>query len=105
MAGLRDITFRDTYVEFVDYRRRKKHMYKEVSFTEDNKHAVLRITNLIDNMEKELKLLGAKPCFMTIPPCSIETWNLHRLTIGRTTHLIHHRHNEDMQPNLISVIN
>ena len=30
-------------------------MYEEVSFTEDNKHAVLRITNLIDNMEKELK--------------------------------------------------
>ena len=105
MAGLCDITYRNTYVEFVDYGRRKKHMYEEVSFTGDNKHAVLRITNPIDNMEKELKLLGAKPCFMTIPPCSIETWNLHRLTTGRTTHLSHHKHYEDMQPNLISVIN
>ena len=56
-------------------------------------------------MEKELKLLGAKPCFMTIPSCSIEAWNHQRLTSGRTTHLIHHTHYEDMQLNLISVIN
>ena len=49
--------------------------------------------------------VDTKPCFMTIPPCSIETWNLHRLTTGRTTHLIHHWHYEDMQPNLISCMN
>ena len=105
MAGLCDITFRDTYIEFVDYRRRRAHMYEEVSFTEDNTQAVLRVTHIINNMEQELKWLGAKPCFMTIPPCSIQTWNFHRLTTGRTTHLIHHKHYEDMQPNLISVIN
>ena len=105
MAGLCDITFRDTYIEFIDYRRSRAHKYEEVSFTEDNTQAVLRVTNIIINMEQELKRLGAKPCFMTIPSCSIQTWNFHRLTTGRTTHFIHHRHYEDMQPNLISVIN
>ena len=105
MAGLCDIKYRDVYTEFVDYRRRKAHSYEEVSFTEDNTSAILRVTNLIDNIDKELRSLGAKPCFMTIPPCSLETWNLHRLNTGRTTHLIHHRQYPDMQSNLIFVIN
>ena len=104
MAGLCDVTHRDTYTEFVDYRRRRVHMYEEVSFTEDNTNAVLRVTNIIDNMDQEIRSLGAKPCFMTIPPCSIEAWNIHRLNTGRTTHLIHHRNYPDMQANLISVI-
>ena len=41
---------------------------------------------------------------MTIPPCSIEAWNIHRLNTRRTTHLIHHRNYPDIQANLISVI-
>ena len=70
MAGVCDIKYRDVYTEFVDYRRRKAHSYEEVSFTEDNTSAILRVTNLIDNMDKELRSLGAKPCFMTIPPAA-----------------------------------
>ena len=104
MIGLCDLTYRDTYTEFVDFRRRRVHMYEEASFTEDNTNAVLRVTNLIDNMDKEIRSFGAKSCFLTIPPCSIEAWNFHRLNTGRTTHLIHHRNYPNMQANLIPEI-
>ena len=69
-AGLYDITHRDIYAGFVDYMTLRVHSYEQVSFTEDNTGEILRVTNLIDNMDKELKSLGAKPCFMTIPPAA-----------------------------------
>ena len=104
MAGLCDITYRDIYPNHHDLIRYRTHMYEEVIFIEDHTEAIARITNLIDNMSEEIKLMGAKPCFMTISPCSLVNWNLRRLNNGRTTHLIQHQHYEDMQQNLIKAI-
>ena len=88
MRGLCDLTYRDTYTEFIDYMKQRVHMHEKVSFTEDNRNAVVRVTNLMDNMDTEIRSSEAKPWFMTIPPYSIEVWNLHRLNTRRTTHLI-----------------
>lgn len=103
LAGLCDITYMDRYIDHRD-RRGRPHFYEEVSFVEDNSHAILRVTHIINSISSTIKSLGAKPCFITIPPCSIENWNLHRLNTGRTTHLIHHTQYQDMQNNLITVI-
>ena len=104
MAGLCDITYRDIDPNHHDLIKYRTHMYEEVIFIEDHTETIARITNLIDNMSEEIKLMGAKPCFMTIPPCSLVNWNLHRLNNSRTTHLIHHQQYKDMQQNLIKAI-
>ena len=58
-------------------------MYEVVSFTEDNTTAILRVTNLIDNGQGT-EITRSKANFHDHPPCSIETWNLHRLNTDRT---------------------
>ena len=90
MVGLCDLTYRDTYTEFVDFMRRRVHIYEEVTFTKDNTNAVLRVTNLIENMDKEITSLGAKLCFMTPPPPPPPPMQHRRLEPSSPQHRTHH---------------
>ena len=104
MAGLCDNTYRDINPNHNDLITYRNHMYEETIFIEDHTEAIASIFNIIDNMSKQIKFMAAKPCFMTLPPCSLVNWISHRLNNGRTTHLIYHQQYEDMQQNLIKAI-
>ena len=96
MAGLCEITYRDIYT--VCGLQEMQGALIWGSLLHWRQHQCNSTNNQLDRQHGQ----RAEPCFMSIPPCSLEAWNLHRLNTGRTTHLIHHRHYPD---NLIFVIN
>lgn len=78
--------------------------YDEVIFNESPIVAIARMTNVIDSIASVVKEAGAKPCFATIVPASISSWNNTRLAQHKTSHLLHHRHYPHMQANMIKTI-
>lgn len=104
LGGICDITCMHKDHMGWDRETGKALFYEEVTFTEPVEQAVPRYQNLIENISAEIIKLGAKPCFMTVPPSSIETWNTARFNQGITTHLLHYNHYKDMQPNLVRAI-
>ena len=99
LAGLCDITYRDH-----DSCYRVNEPYDEVLFMETPSEATNRVCKIIDSVAEKVLRAGAKPCFATIPPCSLNTWNNIRLNQYKTAFLLHHTHYEDMQSNLITSI-
>ena len=105
MAGICDITYKDELPHRRDWDAyTKKHHYEEVIFMESPHEASTRIKTQLLNAAHQISSAGAAPCFCTIPPCSISTWNHERLKQRKTTHLLHFRHYDDMQVNLQKAI-
>ena len=92
IAGLPDLT-----IKLKD----RRYQYHEVIFPESPEQATQRLIETLHNDEGRIKSLGAKPCFATIAPMSISSWNNHCLDHHKTAHLIHHQQYEDMQDLLI----
>ena len=98
VAGLCDITHR-----IVDYYKAGR--YEEVIYIDSPQDTIHRMTRLIDSISQEILILGAKPCFSTIIPCSLRAWNIDtRLKQGKTTHTLHSHQYEDMQYMLNRVV-
>ena len=70
--------------------------YAEVVFTEDTTDAFNRICQRYIDISNNIRNNHAIPCFATITPMNIDTWNHYCLNQGFTSHLIHHNHYEDM---------
>ena len=86
IAGLCDITYMDRHGG-----------YEEVIYIESPQDTVTRIKNLIDSISENVLVYGAKPCFSTIIPSSLNDWNFLRLSQNKTTHLLHFHQYNDMQ--------
>ena len=92
VAGMCDLTFKDT-----DRRWSHKVKYEEVLFKGSALDTITRMTHLIDCISGHTLFMGAKPCFATILPMSLRTWNNYRLEQGKTSFLLHHNHYVEMQ--------
>ena len=86
VAGLCDITVHE-----------RRGRYKEVYYIESIQNTIDRLKNLIDTINHGILILGAKPCFSTIIPSSLQDWNFTRLQQHKTTHLLHSHQYNDMQ--------
>ena len=86
IAGLCDITYRDRHGN-----------YDEVYYIESPQATVNRMTRLIDSISLDIQVYGAKPCFATIIPCSLDDWNHLRLSQHKTSHLLHYHQYSDTQ--------
>ena len=99
MAGLCDVTYRDWDPDYSS-----NETYDEVIFNESPHQAFIRLRHTINYISNRITSLGAKPCFATIVPSSLKTWNNIRLEQNKTAFLIHHNHYDDMQTNMIKAI-
>ena len=100
LAGLCDVTFKDSNLNYKNDHER----YEEVFFMESWQEGVDRVTKSIHSVAESMNELNVIPIFSTIPPCSLHTWNFNRLNKGKTSYLLHHNYYEDMQYSLISTI-
>ena len=102
IAGLPDVTVKTNrnYYMNGEYRH-----YEEVTFTEEPETAASRVVNIIRQAEATIKKRNATPVFCTIIPCSLSSWNHHRLKSHCTTHLLHFNSYEHMQDRLHTTIN
>ena len=76
--------------------------YQEVIFDETPQQALNRLKDTLLLADKEISTEhNAKTCFATITPCSLRTWNHHRLQTNRTAELKHEQDYGVMQDNLI----
>ena len=94
VAGLCDLTLRDCD------RRWGARGYQEVLFLGSAEDTISRMKTLIDSISAHILYFGAKPCFSTIPPMSLWTWNSNRLEQKKTSFLLHSDHYADMQYSL-----
>ena len=78
--------------------------YEEVIFNESPHEAITRVQDLYRSVSEKVSKNRVKPCFATIPPMSLETWNSTRLKQHKTSFLIHHKHYDSMQENLIKSV-
>ena len=62
------------------------------------------VMSLIHQSSKSISKTGATPCYATITPMHMNTWNEHRLNIQCTSYLLHHNHYDSMQTNLIKTV-
>ena len=90
VAGLCDVTYKDTDCEWGGY-------YEEVFYCESPWETVQRLGKLIDQISAHTLFYGAKPCFSTIIPCHLKTWNNIRLNQGKTNFLLHSNQYDHMQ--------
>ena len=93
IAGLIDIT-----------KKIEDHIYEKVIFNESFEPAPSCVMSLNYQSSKSISKTGATPCYATITPMHLNTWNEHRLNIHRTSYLLHHNHYDSMQTNLIKTI-
>ena len=100
LAGLCDVT----NMSFDDRWSYEFGHYEEVIFNESPHEAVSRVQEIYRSVSESVTKANAIPCFSTIPPMSLETWNTIRLNQQKTSFLIHHRQYESMQENLINTI-
>jgi len=87
IGGICDITYKD--------KDRAQH-YEETTFTDTPKHAAEKTIHTINHTYTQILEAGATPCFATIAPMSIDTWNNTRLTQHKTSYLLHHNHYSDI---------
>ena len=92
VGGLPSVTYRD-----VDRRWSHGVSYEEVVFNEVEDDAVDRVCGMINNIDQQIRHMGATPCFSTIVPMSLRIWNETRLAQGRTHMLLHAQQYDDMQ--------
>ena len=72
-AGLCDIT------QMVRDKNRYGMRYEEVTYWESPCETIKRVNGTIDDILSHILFMRAKPCFRTILPSSLSTWNEHRL--------------------------
>ena len=99
VAGLCDITRRDE-----DAWDPACGAYQEITMPEGSDECARRMCELIDFISIRILYRGAKPCFSTIPPSSLEKYNLMRLKKRKTSYLLHSLEYADMQDNLMRAI-
>ena len=99
LAGICDVTYRD-----FDRCYRRGVKYDEVIFNESPEQAFSRVSTIITELSDKIAQVGAVPCFSTIVPCSLDTWNTMRLEDHKTAFLLHHPHYASMQANMIKAI-
>ena len=79
--------------------------YEEVVVWDSYEEIFDKIRATIDRVSVNTLGMGAKPCFATIVPSEIETWNNYRMNRKRVTrHLLHHHQYDDMQYVLSNVV-
>ncbi|CAG2188178.1 unnamed protein product [Mytilus edulis] len=105
--GLKIVYFIAGIPDICSLERNRRSNYEE-SFLKrtDNscfEHA-LRLKNTIVNTETKLKSINCKVVFATITTMSFCLWNLHRLSIGKTSHLKYENAYDRMQLELNSII-
>ena len=102
MAGLCDVTQKIKNREWVRCRdgHWERALYNEVIFDGSWHDSPKAITDKIEEIQSRIMSYEAKPCFLTIPTCSLHTWNTTRLNKFKTCHLLHHHQYPDMQENL-----
>ena len=99
VGGLPSVTYKD-----VDKKWSHGVSYEEVIFNEVEEDAVNRVCGLIDNIDQQVRHMGATPCFSTIIPMSLRIWNETRLAQGRTHMLLHSQQYDDMQHFMMNTI-
>ena len=106
MAGLCDITQKVKNMEWVCCRDGHwlKALYNEVIFAGSWLDSPNHVLDKMAVVQNHIENLGAKPCFLTIPTCSLQVWNEKRLKKQKTCHLLHHKQYPDMQENLNQTI-
>ena len=93
LSGLCDLTRRD---------RDKDTGYDEFTFMHNVEEADSLIERIHESSSAIITQYDAIPIYCTIAPMDISKWNHHRLSIGKTSYLLHYNHYQDMQENLIN---
>ena len=65
--------------------------YEEVIYNESTFTTTPKIIHTITTIADHIRHLNAIPCFATISPMSLDTWNNTRMQQGKTSYLLHHR--------------
>ena len=78
--------------------------YEEVIFIDNAETAHHNFMTKIKNTKEIISATKSIPCFATIAPMSLHTWNTTRMSQHKTQYLIHHNYYEDMQSLLIQAI-
>lgn len=80
--------------------------YEEVIFNDSPQTAHTSHKTILEYAQTSILATKSTPCFATVAPISLKTWNETRLNQLKTHYLIHHEHYNDMQALLIkSIIN
>ena len=95
IGGICDLTYMD---------RDWDQNYEETTFMDTPEHATQSLINKITLAHTQIREAGAIPCFATVAPASIHTWNYTRLHQNKTSYLLHYKHYEDMQTLLNTTI-
>ena len=74
--------------------------YEEVTYWETPSETIQRVNALVDQISSNILFMGAKPCFATILPSSLQTWNQHRLDNNNTNLLLFTDLYDTMQENM-----
>lgn len=82
----------------------KKGRYQEVVFPDTPSEATERLKEEIDKSATQILAIGAIPCFCTIIPGNIKTWNYLRKSQHKTTSLKHSDSYSKWQQNLEEAI-
>ena len=94
VSGLPDTTLKLKKKFHMNGRNR---FYEEVIINSTAKNIHTHVLKIIKAAEKSIKNANAIPIFSTICPMSIRTWNRHRLSRHRTSHLNHFTKYDHMQ--------
>lgn len=78
--------------------------YDEVIFNDTPSEAHETYKQILENAQQAIQATQSIPCFTTIAPMSLDTWNTTRLNQLKTHYLLHHNHYEDMQALLLETI-
>ena len=73
--------------------------YKEFICNDSYIDSYHNMQNILDNTQTRILNIGATPCFATITPMHIDTWNHHCLHANLTSYLLHYKHYDSMQGN------
>lgn len=74
--------------------------YQEIIFNDSYFHTESTTIPIFQQCADIITTTNARPCFATITPMHIETWNNIRLQQNHTSYLLHHNQYESMQYNL-----
>ena len=74
----------------------KDRNYLEIIYNESTTTTTPKMITKLLAADQKIKSLNAIPCFSTISPMSLDTWNHHRLYTNKTSYLVHHHHYSDM---------
>ena len=99
IAGLCDVTYRDLDEDYYP-----NTPYDEVLFNETPDQAFQRVSSLIVELTSKIAERGATPVIATIVPSSLSQWNFIRLKQHKTAFLMHHKHYDSMQLNMVRTI-